>query len=263
MEKPETDKPIFITGSVRTGTSVMTRALTEGAGIPGYTEGCFIDFIGTYIWHTEMGYNNRSGQKRNKEIMLAHVDQETYINDLLTWFKNQYNTYNQFSGRWIDKTASKPTIFAMPYIQKMWPEAQFIVMNRRPIENMESRLRKFPVPSFEEHCTMLANIHDVQQEALHRLPQTSYITIDQYDVATKPQEVAQKVGIFLNLSVDQIRSVEAYFTDKRPEYTGGDESDVRSLDETDWTDAQKEMFKEKLSKMVIEGGWTVGNQYYA
>lgn len=259
------EKPIFITGSVRTGTSVVTRALTVGAKIPGYTEGCFIDLIGAFGWQTDQAYNNRVWQRKNKEIMLAHVDREQFTEDLLQWFKSQYQKYNIFNGeeRWIDKTASRHVLRSLPYIQRVWPEAKFILMKRRPIDNIASRLRKFSRPSFEQHCIMLKDIFDAQEEAKKKVDPESFLEIDQYDIATQPHIVAQDIGLFLDLSMEQIHAMQKILTNDRPEFTGGDEQNISSLDDMPWSDEDKETFVRVLGKMMQKGGWSIDRQYYS
>lgn len=50
--------PIFITGSVRSGTTIVTRAL-RGVGIPGYDEGKFIDLLGVFLIASDQRYEDQ------------------------------------------------------------------------------------------------------------------------------------------------------------------------------------------------------------
>lgn len=255
--------PIFITGSVRSGTSIVTRALTHGAGIPGYVEGCFIDFLGSFLRAVEHNYERRPLQRRNKQVMLGHVPQQVFTEALLQWFKGQYEQYAPHTGMWVDKTADKELLYALPYVRRMWPQAKFIFMKRRSIENVASRKRKFSHIGFKNHCTLWTELNELMVAQMRVLPKESYIVIDQYDVATAPATVARALGVFLNLTLEQVAQVERVFTEDRPEFTGGDETVVCSLDEMPWTEAEKQILRDVCGPLTERMGWTLGNAYYA
>lgn len=256
------ESPIFIVGSVRSGTSIVARALMRGAGIPGYTEGCFIDFLGAFMNTIEHNYERRPLQRSNPNVMLGSIPQQNVRADMLTWFKKQYDRYNPFHGTWVDKTADKDAIRAMQHVHALWPNAKVIFMKRRPIETITSRCKKFPNVSFFDHCTLWAEIYTIMQDVLQRMPQASYILLDQYDVSTKPNEVARTLGAFLHLSVQQIEQVERVLREDRPESTGGDETTVQSLDMQSWTLEEKEYFKNTCGEHVEQMGWSLEDQYY-
>lgn len=258
----EDDRPIFIIGSVRSGTSIVKQALTQGAGIPGFLEGCFIDFLGTFLRIISFNYGRRQRHAQNQNIMLGHVPQEALTNDLLAWFKQQYHTYSPYRGQWVDKTADREVLHAVPYIRRMWPRAVFIFMQRRSIENVMSRIRKFPHVSRTEHMRLWTELLTLQERARQQLPSDSYIVIDQYDVATKPREVAERLGVFLHLTHEQIASLEQVFTVERPEHTGGNERVVASLDTLPWTDAEKQYFTETCAPLTESMGWSLNHTYY-
>jgi len=258
----DTQKPIFITGSVRSGTSIVTRALTHGVGIPGYVEGCFIDFLGGFIRVTDFNYNRRPGQSKNKKIMLGHIPKDEFKKEVARWFRTQYEKYSIYNGQWVDKTADKDVAYGLPYAHLAWPNAKFILMKRRPIENVASRMRKFPHAPFKAHCLNWAQINAILIETKKRLPKDVYMEIDQYDIATNPTEVARKLGLFLNLDAAQIQKIEKTFKEDRPEFTGGDETNIKSLEEMGWTEEQKKTFKEICGPLVDRFGWTLGKQYF-
>jgi len=261
----EEQKPIFITGSVRSGTSIVTHALRSGAKIPGYTEGCFIEFLGALLRNVNetYTYRERQSQLRNPDIMLSGIDKDEFVKEYIRWFIDQYVSHSKYSGQWVDKTASRNAVYSLPYIQQAWPQARFIIMKRRPIENIASRLKKFPNPTFEAHCVWWITLEKEIMSVKKQLQKGTFLEIDQFDVATKPKETAQQIGVFLNLSIEQIRRVEASFLYDRPEFTGGDEETILSLDEMPWTDEQKAVFLETCGPVAEERGWSLGKTYYA
>lgn len=45
---------------------------------------------------------------------------------------------------WVDKTPDPRMIKCVPRLKRAWPNAKFIFVKRRGIENLESRIKKFP-----------------------------------------------------------------------------------------------------------------------
>ncbi|MDA8611481.1 sulfotransferase [Candidatus Pacebacteria bacterium] len=257
-------RPIFITGSVRTGTSILNKAVTKGAGIPGYVEGCFINVLGYFLRDTDNNRSRRGPQLLDPRIMISGIDHDKFNNDLAFWFKDQYDLYSKFNGeeRWVDKTADLGMVYALPYVYKIWPKAKFIVMKRRPIENVASRIRKFPKRTFRKHCEGLKNVTETWLEMKEKIPPDSFIEIDQRDVALDPDRIADEVSAFLEFSKEERDSIAKIFKTDRPENTGGDESVVKSLEEMDWTKKEKELFLEKCGPIAEKCGYSLGNQYY-
>ena len=135
-------------------------------------------------------------------------------------------------------------------------------MNRRPVENISSRIKKFPQRSFHEHCEGWKKATETWIESKKNLPPSVYIEIDQRDVALNPDVVADKVSEFLDFNREQRDSVAKVFKQDRPENTGGDESVVKSLEDMDWTDEEKDFFEKTCGPLAKKCGYGLGNQYY-
>lgn len=264
MQLSDTTKqePIFITGSVRSGTSIVARALIHGAGISGYVEGCFIDFLGSFLRVVDFNYERRPWQRLSKQVMLGHIRKPELIHSLLQWFKTEYEQYAPSKSTWVDKTADKELLYAVPHIRQMWPHAKFIFMKRRSIENIASRKRKFSHIGFKNHCMLWVELNELMLQTIQQLPKESYMLIDQYDVATDPAGVARSLGVFLHLTPNQIESVERVFREDRPEFTGGDETNIRSLDAMPWTDVEKQTVRDVCGSLTERMGWSLTSSYY-
>ncbi len=254
--------PIFITGSVRSGTSIINEALVKGAGIQGYEEGCFIDFLGIFLKGIDNRFNEREVQRRRAHLMLNDVNFVEFKRELSDWFINQYKKYSKYEGVFIDKTPNLEVVYSISSIHSSLPSSKFILMKRRPIENMESRLKKFPAFTFEKHCEFWSKIMENIYSLKSELPTGSFIIIDQYDISMQPEKVANELGVFLNLNFNQIKNVMDIFINKRPEFTGGDEKEIKSLEEMTWTDEQKKFFLETCGPIAEKFGWSLEKKYY-
>lgn len=256
--------PIFITGSVRSGTTIVTRAL-RGVGIPGYDEGKFIDLLGVFLIASDQRYEDqRNAHGPLADVMLKSISKIVFQKELAEWFVNQYLKYCRYKDTWIDKSPGTEFICIIPFLIELLPNSKFIIMKRRPIENIESRLKKFAFANinFNKHCLRWKETMQEVSKIKKIIRSEKYIIIDQYDVSQKPSEVAEKLGLFLNLNFEQIEKIKGIFMDTRPESTGGDENRVKSLEETNWTDEQKKFFLKTCGPIAKEFGWSLDNKYY-
>jgi len=256
--------PIFITGSVRSGTSIICHALLRGIKLPGYVEGCFIQHLGIFLRAFDIDMVRRKDQLFNDAIMASHVDRDEFTKSLCNWFKGEYEKWNIYpQKRWVDKTADVGLVYAMPQIMNLWPKAKCIFMKRRPIENILSRQKKFAAAPFYVHIRQWCGVMEAWDERKKMMNKDSYIEIDQYEIATNPTAVAERVQLFLDLSEDEKEKIEKYFKKNRPEFTGGDENVVKSLEEIDWSDEDKELFMERCVPIMKVHGWSLGKEYYS
>jgi hypothetical protein len=86
--------PIFITGSVRSGTTIVTRALRD-IGIPGYDEGKFIDLLGVFLISIDKRYEHQNkAHNYTADVMLKGVSKNIFQKELSEWFVDQYLKYH-------------------------------------------------------------------------------------------------------------------------------------------------------------------------
>jgi hypothetical protein len=164
---------------------------------------------------------------------------------------------------WFDKTPGLPMLNVVPDIARLWPEGRFVSMRRRHIENILSRLRKFPALTFELHCQQWVDTARAWQRVKESISPGSFIEIEQYEIARNPAETAGAISRFLSLSDTQCKAIAARFASKnRPQFTGGDEWNIKGLDDVGWSEQQKEIFRKHCSAVGRELGYSEDASYY-
>ncbi len=255
--------PIFILGSPRSGTTIITLALREGANIPGYQEGHFLPLLKLLIDEVEKYYEQFSNvaNKEEANVMLAHIKQKRLENLVIKAFHNLLLQIHS-EQVWLDKTPGELMIKTSPHILNTWSKSRFIFAKRRSIECIQSRLKKFPKVSFESHCIQWKKCMQSWLNVKNSL-KGHYIEIEQRDIALNPQKTAQKMVHFLGLEKHYIQQIEKIFTNKRPQHTGGKENEKSiSIEELGWTKPELEIFRKHCNNLNKKLGYSESSSYY-
>ena len=176
----------------------------------------------------------------------------------LAELQDQYNPKKP----WIDKTPGTDMYTAIPDILDYWPAAKFIFAKRRSIENIMSRIRKFPNATFESHCSdwvgTMAGWRSLRSTGVPA------IEIDQYDVARDPDGVANRLKDFLRLPESSALAIAAEMKGSRPEAEkGSDIGRTFAIEATGWTAEQIAMFKRLCSEEMSAFGYSYDAGYFA
>ena len=98
--------------------------------------------------------------------------------------------------RWLDKTPTLEMVRASVLMRELWPNARFIFMKRRVIENLLSRRRKFPHGTTENHYSDWAAVMTAWLAVREKLGGAA-LEIDHRQLVVDPQEVASLIAAFL------------------------------------------------------------------
>lgn len=254
------NRAVFIVGSPRSGTTIVGNSLRKTlCSSDGYGESHILP-LSNAISQAVLDYHSSSGASKIPKMMLNHVNPFLLSEQMLSVLKKQYMAL--IEDEWlVDKTPGGPMIRALPHIQRLWPDAKVVFVKRRGIENVASRLRKFPQVDFESHCKQWKNCMNAWARVRETLNNT--IEIDQYDVLTQPAESAAKLANFLALTESQQNFLTKRFVEDRPEQTGHSVSPLAlDLEKINWSEEHKSLFRQHCANDLEKWGYSDDDSYY-
>jgi hypothetical protein len=243
--------PVFVVGSPRSGTSILIGALLR-AGYGGFYEGNFLSLA--RVIERDVDRSRDSFYTPNPKVLTSRIDYAALKDELIRTIVAAASK-EQPAGPWVDKTGGPEMIEAIPILRRLFPGARFVFAKRRAIENVVSRIVKFPHMSFDYHCSDWARTMAAWRVMRDAGDANDLLEIDQRDISTAPDEVAARLASFLQLDPRQTEQMVQMFTTQRPQQTESGSADrVLSLAQLSWTDAQKASI-EKLcgAEMQAEG----------
>jgi hypothetical protein len=152
-------------------------------------------------------------------------------------------------------------IEAMPILLELWPDAKFIFAKRRGIENVVSRVQKFPARDFGYHCRDWAKNMSAWRRMCGRFPDLPGIDVDQRDISDSPAATAALIAEFLGMPDSARAKMATRFQNSRPQQTGPETtSRVLLLAETGWSD-ELEKFHRLCGREMDAYGYTTDATY--
>jgi hypothetical protein len=257
-----TQRPVFVLGAARSGTSAMAQGLLKSGEFQGFEEGhllwilrCFLDTIDAFY------ASNGEDASPNRFTMLAHTPY-TYLADaaragLVAAIANMFP-----QGRWVDKTPRREMIGAARLMQELWPNARFVFMKRRGIENILSRIHKFPQISFQEHCIDWATSMEAWLR-IRDLLSSSAIEVEQLAMVESPHTVASQVGTFIGMSALGGDNLTRSLQEDHPERTSNLGDKPRHVSDLGWSIGWVTEFRRICGPMMAAFGYSYTESYFA
>ena len=257
----EADKPrwpVFIVGSPRSGTSILTDALLAG-GYNGFREGNFLSLISTINIVIDRHFNTFVG---SEQVLVSNVDKGQLKNAICDVIKNITVHFNH-TVPWFDKTGNPDMILIVPVLLELWPDCCFIFAKRRGIENIYSRRKKFPNHSFEYHCRDWARNMSSWRTVRESLTNGQFLEIDQHDIAMKSEETATRLSSFLHLSDSNKLLMLNTLQTTRPQQTEPDSAlRILSISKTRWSPAEIDIFLNTCYEEMRLFGYSTDENYF-
>ena len=177
--------PVFILGPARSGTSAVTLALLESAAYIGSGEGHLMPLLHPLLAVVDQHYRRVGG---DPHTMLGRVSisafQKLIRRSFIQLARDLFPT-----PRWLDKTPSVEMVRAAPLMRELWPNARFIFMKRRVIENVLSRQRKFPQDSVDRHYSDWIAVMKAWIDVRDSLGD-AYLEVEHRQLVVSPEETA-------------------------------------------------------------------------
>jgi hypothetical protein len=238
-------RPVFVLGAARSGTSAMAKALLQGAGFFGWHEGHLFSYLPAMLravrvmWEL---FRIFQGTAPIELYAFGKMDVYELINQIVSSHNKLYTDAMLSAGkeRWLDKTPSLLAVMAVPLLNHIYPGASFIYMHRHPIKLALSRAKKFPDQTPE--MALLDWIITMRSWSAVResLGPSSYLEVEQAELTTGRQAVASQLAKLLDLNEHQSAAVGSYLQHERPESTGSSQdADEILLEDVDWAPVLK------------------------
>lgn len=228
-------------------------------GYHGFLEGNFLTLLHQvdtvvdrhYVWFPDT----------DKRVLLPNVDKGDLKRRLFETFRTVVNDLNP-KDPWFDKTGNPEMILVIPILRELWPDAVFVLAKRRGIENVTSRVKKFPHQPFEYHCSDWAKNMAAWRSIRPQLPPGSFIEVEQRDMIQQSERTAQSLCAFLQVDESAVPAACKVMSTHRPQETAaGTASQTLSLAKSGWTEEQTETFLKHCETEMKEFGYTMDEQY--
>ncbi len=254
-------RPVFVLGSVRSGTTAICKALANGTRYQGFAEGHVLDVAIRLINAIAAHFEKKDPWIPPEVSAGYHLGQigpdRLYAETILLI---QRLTAGYTTPYFFDKTPTYQMIASVPILADAWPQARFIFMKRRGIENISSRIRKFGNTDFAASCRDWALIMS-SWRAMREIVPGRFLEIDQQVMSTDPAGTAAQVGRLLGLEPPEVAAFATILGQVRPEVTDPAGQIAADLSDLGWSAEQIERFRGICGNEMDAYGYTYDARY--
>jgi Sulfotransferase family len=249
--------PVFILGPARSGTSAVTLALLESGSYVGTGEGHLMPLAHELLsvideHYRRVGIDGNTALRRVSSDAFQKLVRRAFVKLASELFP---------TPRWLDKTPTVEMVRASVLMQELWPNARFIFMKRRVIENLLSRRRKFPDGTTESHYSDWTAVMAAWLAVRDQLGGAA-LEIDHRQLVVDPQEVASLIAAFLELEKPAAARLTDYLSQSRPEQTDGNFGATYTTGHLGLDEFEVRRMMEVCDPMMRAFGYGYGDSYY-
>ena len=253
-------RPVFVLGPARSGTSALTLALLKSGRFEGYGEGHLLPLAHELTRTVDCYYENRSSLS-NVDTFLRSVHRDAFQRAIRRSFV-QLTRAAYPSGYWIDKTPTAAMVRAAPLMLEIWPSARFVFLKRRVIENILSRRRKFPRDTLQNHYLDWVDVLSAWRDVRGQLGPAA-LELEQLEMARQNNKSAAQIARFLQLSPEQAEALRQVLAIDHPEQTSETVGLSASLESLALSSDDTRELRRACDPIMSEFGWSYGREYYA
>lgn len=232
---------LYILGSTRSGTSALRNAIAR-TRFAGYGEGHMAPFLHDLFDRLEFHRTQGLGADV-KGTGLSHVRRDVLLRHLVHGYE-RYLVGELKSEDVLDKTPTVDPIRLAPQLNRYHEAPLFVFCARRHVDNVLSKMRKFPDTNFEKACREWAGCNETWLNVRQQLDGNA-LELEHRQLATEPESVAHKLADYLVLDAPETATLASQLAHGRPEQTSDrDISDFTAIGDTGWTRAQQNMIRQ-------------------
>lgn len=254
----ETQFPVFILGPARSGTSAITLGLLGSGRYVGTGEGHLLPLAYALLATIDRYYQGRA---RDAETSLGRVPvagfQKFIRRGFVQLMRDLFPT-----AYWLDKTPTVEMVRATPLMQELWPNARFIFMKRRVIENVLSRQRKFPDGTTDQHYSDWAAVMTAWLAVREKLAGAA-LEVEHRQVILDPEAAASSIVEFLDMPDAAAKALQRYLASTRPEQTDQNFGATYTFEHLSLNDDEARHMKAICDPLMTAYGYSYDDSYFA
>lgn len=229
----------YILGSTRSGTSALRNAIAA-TRFKGYGEGHLAPLLDALIDNVR----SRKTKGLGADVQGTGLNQMR-VDVLLRHFFHGYERYltKQLNSEFIvDKTPTVVPIQLAPDLRRYHADARFIYCARRHVDNIQSKLRKFPDQTLEQHCSEWSGCNAAWLDVRDRL-QGDSLFIEYHDLTHDPARIAQEIAGFLDLPETEAKIIANRLQDRPEQTTPREITQFLRLSQSGWSVEERDTLR--------------------
>jgi sulfotransferase family protein len=260
--QPITDEvqfPVFVLGPARSGTSVVTLGLLSSGRYEGTGEGHLLPLAHALLGRVDSYYQHRAGS--SSETLLSRVPVQAFHQLVRRSFVHLARDLFP-TGYWLDKTPTVEMVRAAPLMRELWPNARFIFMKRRVIENVLSRRRRFPHDSAQMHYSDWAAVMAAWLDVRDRLAGAA-LEVEHRQLVLEPHAALSAIGKLLELPDQAAARFREFVAGNRPEQTDANFGATYTLENLHLKADEARHMVETCDRLMAAYGYSYRESYFA
>lgn len=250
--------PVFILGPARSGTSAMTLGLLDSTRYVGTGEGHLMPLAGILL-KTVHDYYGRDAISAG--TLLGRVAPEAFEKFIRRAFVQLAQALFP-TVYWVDKTPSVEMVRAAPLMRAIWPNARFIFMKRRVIENVLSRRRKFSADATRQHYLDWAAVMTAWLDVRDELAGAA-LEVDHRRLVLDPGATVATIAEFLEMPPETLARLHSYLADTHPEQTDSNFGAVYTFSDLGLDEYEEQQMRTVCEPVMAAFGYSFDRSYFA